>query len=45
MQAAHGGHAETVRYLLQSGATGAEEAAKVATDPQVLRLLQTPKAP
>ena len=42
MQAAHNGHIETARLLLKAGAAGREEAAKVSTDPAMLRLLQAP---
>jgi ankyrin repeat protein len=40
MQAAHNGHVNTVKLLLKNGATGADEAAKVTTDPAVLKALQ-----
>ena len=40
MQAAHGGHTQTVKLLLSSGATGAADALKVCTDPATRTLLE-----
>jgi ankyrin repeat protein len=42
MQAVQGGHAETVKLLLKAGATGAADAARLTSDPAMLKLLQAP---
>ena len=44
MQAGQGGHIETVKVLRKAGATGTADAAKLTSDPAMLKVLQAPPA-